>query len=82
MTQDFSIDQKPEEVLRLMEGNLAGNQNYQVIGAGWLTYKAGELNSKATGRLTFATYVLAGVALCQLIALVTQIYYMFHPPHP
>ena len=61
-SRDFRIDQKPDEILRLMESNLAGNQNYQVIGSGWLAYKAGELNSKATRSLTFATWVLAFVS--------------------
>ena len=51
-----------DEILRLMESNLAGNENFQVIGSGWLAYKAGELNSKATRSLTFATRVLAFVS--------------------
>jgi hypothetical protein len=58
-SRDFRIDQAPDEILRLMESNMGGDQNYQIIGSGWLTYKAGELNSKATRSLTFATWVLA-----------------------
>jgi hypothetical protein len=73
MARDFRIDQNPDEVLRLMEGNLSGNQNYQIIGSGWLTYKAGELNSRATKRLTLATYVLAIVSICQLLLLIYNI---------
>ncbi len=61
-SRDFRIDQRPDEILRLMESNLAGNENYQIIGSGWLAYKAGELNSKATRSLTFATWVLAFVS--------------------
>jgi hypothetical protein len=61
-SRDFRIDQEPDEILRLMEANLGGNQNYQLIGSGWLAYKAGELNSKATGSLTFATWILAFVS--------------------
>ena len=61
-TRDFRIDQNPDEILRLMEANLGGNENYQIIGSGWLSYKAGELNSKATRSLTFATWVLAFVS--------------------
>jgi hypothetical protein len=73
MERDFRKDQDPDEVLRLMEANLTGNQNYQIIGSGWLAYKAGELNSKATRRLTFATYVLAIIAFFQLMVLIYNI---------
>jgi hypothetical protein len=73
MARDFGIEQNPDEVLRLMEANLAGNENYQIIGSGWLTYKAGELNSRATKRLTLATYVLAIVSICQLGVLIYNI---------
>jgi len=61
-SRDFRIDQEPDEILRLMEANLGGNQNYQLIGSGWLAYKAGELNGKATRSLTFATWILAFVS--------------------
>ena len=73
MARDFGIEQNPDEVLRLMEANLTGNENYQIIGSGWLTYKAGELNSRATKRLTLATYVLAIVSICQLGVLIYNI---------
>ena len=73
-SRDFRINQEPDEILRLMESNLAGNQNYQVIGSGWLAYKAGELNSKATRSLTFATWVLAFVS--GVLALVTILQFM------
>lgn len=82
MARDFGIDQKPDEILRMMEENIAGNENYLVVGTGWLTYKAGELNSQATKRLTAATYVLAFFALVQVIALFIQILFMSYPPHP
>jgi hypothetical protein len=68
MSRDFRIDQNPDEILRLMEANLSGNNNYETIGAGWLAYKAGEMNAKATRRLTFATWVLAVIAFIQLCA--------------
>src|SRR3990172_5250776 len=61
-SRDFRINQEPDKILRLMESNLAGNQNYQVIGSGWLAYKAGELNSKATRSLTFC-YMGFGVCI-------------------
>lgn len=61
-TRDFRINQDPDEILRLMESNLAGDQNYQIIGSGWLAYKAGELNSRATSSLTRATWVLTFVS--------------------
>lgn len=73
-SRDFRINQEPDEILRLMESNLAGNQNYQVIGSGWLAYKAGELNSKATRSLTFATWVLAFAS--GVLALFTIIQFM------
>jgi len=73
-SRDFRINQEPDEILRLMESNLAGNQNYQVIGSGWLAYKAGELNSKATRSLTFATWVLVFVS--GVLALVTILQFM------
>lgn len=78
MEKDFRINQKPDEVLKLMEANLGGNQNYQIIGSGWLAYKAGELNSKATKRLTFATYVLAAIAFCQLVTLIYNMFCVLH----
>lgn len=68
--RDFGIEQKPDEVLKLMEANLGGNENYQIIGSGWLAYKAGELNSRSTKRLTLATYVLAITSICQLVVLI------------
>ena len=70
MGRNFGIEQKPDDVLRLMEDNLAGNESFQIIGSGWLTYKAGELNSRATKRLTLATYVLAITSICQLGVLI------------
>jgi hypothetical protein len=73
-SRDFRIDQEPDEILRLMEFNLAGNQNYQVSGSGWLAYKAGELNSKATRSLTFATWVLAFVS--KVLALFTILQFL------
>jgi hypothetical protein len=73
-SRDFRIGQTPDEILRLMESNLSGNQNYQVIGSGWLAYKAGELNSKATRSLTFATLVLAFVS--GVLALFTILQFM------
>ena len=49
------------------------NENCQIIGSAWLTYKAGEFNSRATKRLTLATYVLAIVSICQLGVLIYNI---------
>jgi hypothetical protein len=79
MPRDFGIEQKPDEVLRLMEANLGGNENYEIIGSGWLTYKAGELNSRATKRLTLATYILAITSICQLGVLIYNIMRLAHP---
>jgi hypothetical protein len=85
MGRDFMIDQKPDEVLRLMEAGMSGNENYLIIGSAWLTYKAGELNSKATERLVKATHILAITSsilaitsICQLIALVYNIIHIAH----
>jgi hypothetical protein len=39
-SRDFRIDQAPDEILRLMESNMGGDQNYQIIGSGWLTATA------------------------------------------
>ena len=71
--KDFSIDKQPEEILELMEANLGGNENYHVIGSAWLTYKAGELNAKATKRLARATWVLVLVSAVLALATTVQL---------
>lgn len=68
--KEINLDIHPKELIKILKTQYSSTDNALKLGIAVLNFQAQQLQEKATKRLTFATWVLAGVAFIQLLLII------------